>query len=137
MIAGIALAGAIVIDALYSLATLASFFAARLTTAYLSGQSSGLFDHSFTTFLIPTYLLWSFLQAIAVAIAVMLVHTYYGYNAKGSPVGVGVATGGPVRTSLLVVVVITLVISRRLRRVRQVHPVRPADIPKNEGRISP
>ena len=89
MIAGIALAGAIVTIPLYSLATLASFFAARLTTACLSGQSSGLFDHSFTTFLLPTYLLWSFLQAIAVAIAVMLVHTYYGYNAKGSPVGVG------------------------------------------------
>lgn len=87
--------------------------------------------------MLPTYLLWSFLQAIAVAIAVMLVHNYYGYNAKGRPVGVGVATGGPVRTSLVVVVVITLVISRRLRRVRQVHPVRPAGIPKNEGRISP
>tara|TARA_B100001989_G_C24358865_1_gene373471 strand:+ start:167 stop:394 length:228 start_codon:yes stop_codon:yes gene_type:complete len=74
VIAGIALAGAIVTIPLYSLATLASFFAARLTTACLSGQSSGLFDHSFTTFLLPTYLLWSFLQAIAVAIAVMLVH---------------------------------------------------------------
>ena len=104
-------AGAVVIIPLYSLATLASFFAARFTTVYLSGQSSGLFDHYFNTFLIPTDLLWSFLQAIAMAIAVMLVHTYYGYNAKGGPVGVGVATGDAVRTSLVVVVVITLLIS--------------------------
>jgi len=105
------IAGAVVIVPLYSLATLASFFAARFTTVYLSGQSSGLYDHYFTTFLIPTDLLWSFLQAIVMSIAVMLVHTYYGYNASGGPVGVGVATGDAVRTSLVVVVVITLLIS--------------------------
>ena len=105
------IAGAVVIVPLYSLATLASFFAARFTTVYLSGQSSGLYDHYFTTFLIPTDLLWSFLQAIVMSIAVMLVHTYYGYNASDGPVGVGVATGDAVRTSLVVVVVITLLIS--------------------------
>jgi phospholipid/cholesterol/gamma-HCH transport system permease protein len=42
---------------------------------------------------------------------VMLVHTYYGYNASGGPVGVGIAVGKAVRTSLVVVVVITLFIS--------------------------
>jgi len=100
------IAGIVVIVPLYSLATLASFFSARFTTVYLSGQSRGLYD-----FLIPVDLLWSFLQAIVMSIAVMLVHTYYGYNAKGGPVGVGVATGDTVRTSLIVVVMITLLIS--------------------------
>lgn len=105
------IAGVIVIVPLYSLAILTSFFSARFTTVYLSGQSRGLYDHYFNTFLVPADLLWSFLQAIAMSIAVMLVHTYYGYNAKGGPVGVGVATGDAVRTSLIVVVVITLLIS--------------------------
>ncbi len=105
------IAGVVVIVPLYSLAILTSFFAARFTTVYLSGQSRGLYDHYFTTFLNPADLLWSFLQAIFMSIAVMLVHTYYGYNAKGGPVGVGVATGDAVRTSLIVVVVITLLIS--------------------------
>jgi phospholipid/cholesterol/gamma-HCH transport system permease protein len=41
----------------------------------------------------------------------MLVHTYYGYNASGGPVGVGIAVGQAVRTSLIVVVVITLFIA--------------------------
>ena len=41
----------------------------------------------------------------------MLVHTYYGYNASGGSVGVGIAVGQAVRTSLIVVVVITLFIS--------------------------
>jgi phospholipid/cholesterol/gamma-HCH transport system permease protein len=45
------------------------------------------------------------------SIGVMLIHTYYGYNASGGPVGVGLAVGQAVRTSLIVVVVITLFIS--------------------------
>jgi phospholipid/cholesterol/gamma-HCH transport system permease protein len=104
-------AGLIGIIPLYSLSVLAAFFAARFTTVFINGQSAGLYDHYFDTFLIPTDLLWSFLQAIAMSVAVMLVHTYYGYNASGGPVGVGIAVGKAVRTSLVVVVVITLLIS--------------------------
>jgi phospholipid/cholesterol/gamma-HCH transport system permease protein len=104
-------AGLVAIIPLYSLAVLAAFFAARFTTVYISGQSRGLYDHYFYTFLVPTNLLWSFLQAIIMAIVVMLVHTYYGYHAAGGPVGVGVATGDAVRLSLIVVVVVTLLIS--------------------------
>jgi phospholipid/cholesterol/gamma-HCH transport system permease protein len=104
-------AGLIAIVPLYSLSVLAAFFAARFTTVFINGQSAGLYDHYFNTFLVPTDLLWSFLQAIVMSIAVMLVHTYYGYNASGGPVGVGIAVGQAVRTSLVVVVVITLFIS--------------------------
>ena len=105
------IAGLIAIIPLYSLSVLAAFFAARFTTVYINGQSKGLYDHYFNTFLIPSDLLWSFLQAIVMSIAVMLIHTYYGYNASGGPVGVGIAVGQAVRTSLIVVVVITLFIS--------------------------
>ncbi|ODR04166.1 ABC transporter permease [Mycolicibacillus koreensis] len=105
------IAGLIAIIPLYSLAVLAAFFAARFTTVYINGQSPGLYDHYFDTFLNPTDLLWSFLQAIVMSVAVMLVHTYYGYNSSGGPVGVGIAVGQAVRTSLVVVVVITLLIS--------------------------
>jgi phospholipid/cholesterol/gamma-HCH transport system permease protein len=105
------IAGLIAIVPLYSLSVLAAFFAARFTTVFINEQSAGLYDHYFNTFLVPTDLLWSFLQAIVMSVAVMLVHTYYGYNASGGPVGVGIAVGQAVRTSLVVVVVITLLIS--------------------------
>src|SRR6202012_1057810 len=95
------IAGLIAIVPLYSLAVLASFFAARSTTVLLTGQPAGLYDHYFSPFLIPTDLLWSFLQAIVMSIAVMLIHTYYGYNASGGPVGVGLAGGQGVRTALV------------------------------------
>jgi phospholipid/cholesterol/gamma-HCH transport system permease protein len=45
------------------------------------------------------------------ALAVMMIHTYYGYNATGGPVGVGIAVGNAVRASLVAVVSVTLLMS--------------------------
>jgi phospholipid/cholesterol/gamma-HCH transport system permease protein len=104
-------AGMVAITPLYSIAVILSFLASQFTTVVLLGQSGGLYTHYFTTFLNPIDLLWSFLQAILMALAILLVHTYFGYFASGGPAGVGVAVGNAVRTSLIVVVSITLLTS--------------------------
>ncbi|NIH96741.1 phospholipid/cholesterol/gamma-HCH transport system permease protein [Mycolicibacterium fluoranthenivorans] len=104
-------AGMIAITPLYSIAVILSFVASQFTTVVLLGQSGGLYDHYFNTFLNPIDLLWSFLQAILMALAILLIHTYYGFFATGGPAGVGVAVGNAVRTSLIVVVSITLLTS--------------------------
>lgn len=105
------LAGMITITPLYSIAVIMSFVASRFTTVMLLGQSAGLYDHYFSTFLSPIDLLWSFAQAVAMALAVLLIHTYYGFFAAGGPSGVGVATGNAVRASLVVLVSVTLLVS--------------------------
>ena len=104
-------AGMIAITPLYAIAVILSFVATRTVTVILLGQSPGLYDHYFRTFLNPIDLLWSFLQAIVMALAVLMVHTYYGYYATGGPSGVGVAVGNAVRTSLVVVASVTLLLS--------------------------
>ena len=104
-------AGMIAITPLYSVAVMLSFLAARFTTVVLFGQSGGLYDHYFNTFLNPIDLLWSFLQAILMALTILLIHTYYGFFASGGPSGVGVAVGNAVRTSLVLVVSVTLLVS--------------------------
>jgi len=104
-------AGLIAIIPLYSLAVIMSFLASRFATVVLYGQSGGVYDHYFTTFLIPTDILWSFLQAILMAAVIMLIHTYYGYTAGGGPAGVGEAVGNAVRASLIAVVSVTLLVS--------------------------
>ena len=48
---------------------------------------------------------------LVIAVAIMLVHTYYGYTAWGGPAGVGEAVGHSVRTSLIVLTLILLAIS--------------------------
>jgi phospholipid/cholesterol/gamma-HCH transport system permease protein len=104
-------AGMIAIIPLFSIALILSFMAAQFTTVVLFGQSGGLYDHYFSTFLNPIDLLWSFLQAVLMALSILLIHTYFGYFATGGPSGVGVAVGNAVRTSLVVVVSVTLLVS--------------------------
>jgi phospholipid/cholesterol/gamma-HCH transport system permease protein len=105
------LAGVIVVMPLYCVAMMTSFWAARFGTTAIYGQSSGVYDHYFTTFLNPTDIIWSFFQAVAMAIVIMLVHTYYGYTASGGPAGVGEAVGRAVRTSLISAVLVVLFLS--------------------------
>jgi phospholipid/cholesterol/gamma-HCH transport system permease protein len=105
------LTGIIVVIPLYCVAALMAFLAARVGTVAIYGQSAGVYDHYFDTFLIPTDLLWSFVQVIAMAVVIMLVHTYYGYTASGGPAGVGEAVGRAVRASLVSAVFVTLVVS--------------------------
>ncbi|TDH52868.1 ABC transporter permease [Mycobacterium eburneum] len=104
-------AGVVVVMPLYCVAVLMAFLATRTGVTLVYGQSTGVYDHYFNTFLNPTDLLWSFVQAVCMAVVVMLVHTYYGYNASGGPAGVGEAVGRAVRTSLVAAVAVTMFVS--------------------------
>jgi phospholipid/cholesterol/gamma-HCH transport system permease protein len=105
------IAGMIAITPLYAIAVVASFIASRFTTVVLLGQSAGLYNHYFATFLNPIDLLWSFVQAILMALTILLIHTYFGFFASGGPSGVGIAVGNAVRTSLIATVSVTLLVA--------------------------
>jgi phospholipid/cholesterol/gamma-HCH transport system permease protein len=104
-------AGVIVVIPLYCVAVMTSFLAARFGTTAVYGQSTGVYDHYFNTFLNPTDLIWSFFQAVSMSTVIMLVHTYYGFTASGGPAGVGEAVGRAVRTSLISAVFVVLFLS--------------------------
>ncbi|MDH2414519.1 ABC transporter permease [Nocardioides sp. CER19] len=105
------LAGLIAIVPLYVIGLLSSYFATRLTVTWVFGQSSGTYDHYFTTFLPPGDVLWSFGKVLVFSVVVILIHCYHGYNASGGPAGVGVAVGRAVRTSIVVINVLDLFLS--------------------------
>ena len=90
---------------LYIVALLASYLSPRLITTLIYGQSSGTYDHYFLVFLPPLDMVYSFLKLIILAIAIILIHCYYGYSASGGPAGVGMAVGKAIRTSIVTVVV--------------------------------
>jgi phospholipid/cholesterol/gamma-HCH transport system permease protein len=104
-------AGVIVVIPLYCIAVLMSFFAARMGTTFGYGQSTGVYDHYFNTFLRSTDLIWSFFQAIMIGVVVMLVHTFYGFTATGGPAGVGEAVGRAVRTSLIAAAFVSVILT--------------------------
>lgn len=104
-------AGVVAVIPIYTVAVLMSFLATRFGTTIIYGQSRGVYDHYFDTFLQPTDLLWSFTEALAMAAAVMAIHTYYGYTVTGGPAGVGEAVGRAVRLSITAGVFILLTIT--------------------------
>jgi phospholipid/cholesterol/gamma-HCH transport system permease protein len=105
------IAGVIVVIPLYCVAVTMAFVASRVGTTAVYGQSTGVYDHYFNTFLSASDVVWSFVTAIVSAIAIMLIHTYYGYTASGGPAGVGEAVGRAVRTSLIVGAFMVMVVS--------------------------
>src|SRR5690242_1562689 len=105
------IAGLVAVVPLYIVGLLASYWATRLTVTKINGQSSGTYDHYFTTFLPPGDVLWSFVKVLIFAVVVILIHCYYGYYASGGPAGVGVAVGLAVRTSIVAINVVDLLAS--------------------------
>jgi phospholipid/cholesterol/gamma-HCH transport system permease protein len=101
------IAGVIVVIPLYCIAVLMAFVGLR-SVAAIYGQSSGVYNHYFHTFLNPIDLMWSLLIVVVTGSVVMLIHTYYGYTASGGPAGVGEAVGRSVRTSLVVTIFVLL-----------------------------
>ncbi|MDT5004203.1 MAG: phospholipid/cholesterol/gamma-HCH transport system permease protein, partial [Mycobacterium sp.] len=104
-------AGVVLAIPLYCLGLMAAYLATRFGTVLGYGQSTGVYDHYFDTFLNPTDVVLSFTQAIGMATIVMLIHTYYGYTASGGPAGVGEAVGRAVRASLVAVIVVLLFVA--------------------------
>ncbi len=99
------IAGFVAVIPLYTVALLASYLSPRLITTMIYGESAGTYDHYFLQFLPPGDMLWSFGKLIVLAVAIILIHCYYGYTATGGPAGVGVAVGQAIRTSIVFVVV--------------------------------
>ena len=99
------IAAFIAVIPLYIVALCSSYLSPRLITTLLYKQSPGTYDHYFIQFLPPVDMLWSFAKLIFLAVAIILIHCYYGYTASGGPAGVGLAVGRAIRTSIVTVVV--------------------------------
>jgi phospholipid/cholesterol/gamma-HCH transport system permease protein len=87
------LAALLVLPFVYLCSIGAGFFASYLAVVQEIGDvSSGGFFLIFWQFQNPPDLLYSLIKAMGMAIVIVLVGCYYGYNASGGPVGVGTAT---------------------------------------------
>ena len=74
----------------------------------VANVSSGGYTMIFWEFQNPGDLLFSLIKAMAMATMIVLVGCYYGYNASGGPVGVGVATAKSMVVNIVGVHVISM-----------------------------
>lgn len=105
------LAALIAIIPLYLISLFASYFATKIVVVDLLGLSGGTYEHYFSLFLPPIDVLYSLIKAMVFAIAVALIHCYYGFNATGGPAGVGIAVGRAIRASIVAVNILNLMLS--------------------------
>lgn len=96
---------------LYLIALFSSYLATKLIVVELLGLSEGTYQHYFGLFLPPVDVLYSLIKACVFAVAVALIHCYYGFNASGGPAGVGIAVGKAIRASIVAVNVLNLMMS--------------------------
>ena len=78
-------AGIIVAVPLMCIALVLGWVSGDLVVTALYGQANGVYDHYFNTFLNPADALRGFVVTVAEVATIMLIHTYYGFNAAGGP----------------------------------------------------
>src|SRR6266542_2914855 len=101
----------VAITPLYLIGLFASYLATQVAVVHLQGLSAGTFAHYFSLFLPPIDVFYSLLKVWVFATAVAMIHCYYGFNAKGGPVGVGVAVGKAIRTSIVAINILNFALS--------------------------
>jgi len=96
---------------LYLISLYASYGATYLVTTKFFGLSAGVYNHYFHLYLPFIDVIYSLAKACVFAVAVTLIHCYYGFYASGGPEGVGVAVGKAIRLSIVTVVILNLFMS--------------------------
>ncbi len=96
---------------MYLLGLFSAFLATRLIVTGFFTVSAGAYDSRLALFLPFIDVVYSVLKAVIFTIVVVLIHTYYGFYAKGGPAGVGVAVGRAIRASITIVVVLNMLLS--------------------------
>jgi phospholipid/cholesterol/gamma-HCH transport system permease protein len=96
---------------LYLFSLFAAFLATRLIVTGFFSVSPGAYDTRLALFLPPIDIFYSVVKAVIFTVVVVLIHTYYGFYAKGGPAGVGVAVGRAIRASITMVVVLNMLLS--------------------------
>ncbi|MCU4187496.1 ABC transporter permease [Acidiferrimicrobium sp. IK] len=95
------IAAVIAVVPLYLLSLSGAYYATQLTVSLLSHEGSGTYLHYFHAYLHTRDIVESTAKVIIFAIAIVFIHSYYGFTAAGGPEGVGRAAGRAIRTSIV------------------------------------
>ena len=96
---------------LYMIGLLGSYAASQASVVLLFGQSPGQFNHYFLTFIQPRDVFYSVIKIVVFALAIALIHCWYGMKVRGGPQSVGEATGAGIRASIVVIVVLDMILT--------------------------
>lgn len=92
-----------VVIPLYLVGLFGSYIATQVTVTVFFHQSVGTYLHYFHLFLRPIDIFYSVVKVMVFTWLVVIIHTFYGYNAAGGPAGVGRATARAIRATTVLI----------------------------------
>lgn len=107
-------ASLIVMLPLFLIGLVGTYLATDFMVTTFFGQSSGTYNHYFSTFVAPIDVVYSGIKVVCLTLVITLIHCYYGYTATGGPEGVGRATGMAIRSSIIAITVFDIVLTLAL-----------------------
>lgn len=96
---------------LYLIGLIGSYVASYLSVTLIFGQSSGQYEHYFSSFIQERDIWLSVIKIVVFGIAIALIHSWYGLRVGGGPQAVGEATGAAIRASIVSIVLLDMVMT--------------------------
>ncbi|MDL9938888.1 ABC transporter permease [Gordonia sp. ABSL1-1] len=106
-----AIAGVVTIVPLFLITLVLAYLTCGWVITGFHGQSAGTYDHYFNAFLRPLDVVYAVIKVVVFIVAVVLVHGYQGFYARGGPEGVGAATGRAIKYSFILIVVLDMLLT--------------------------
>ncbi|MCH5644840.1 ABC transporter permease [Gordonia sp. ABSL49_1] len=106
-----AIAGVVTIIPLFLITLVLAYLTSAWVVTGFHGQSSGTYEHYFNAFLRPIDVFYAVIKVVVFIVAVVLVHGYQGFYARGGPEGVGAATGRAIKFSFILIVVLDMLLT--------------------------
>ncbi|WP_433673446.1 ABC transporter permease [Nocardia sp. CA-136227] len=95
----------------FLIALIVSYVSAALVVTTFHGESPGVYQHYFTTFVLSWDVVAAVIKVAVFAVAVILIHCYQGFFAVGGPEGVGIASGRAIRASLVAIITLDMLMT--------------------------
>lgn len=96
---------------LYLIGLIGSYVASYWAVTFIYHQSSGQYDHYFSAFIQERDVWMSIIKIVVFAMAIALIHCWYGLRVGGGPQAVGEATGKAIRASIVTIVVLDMIMT--------------------------
>jgi len=96
---------------LYLIGLIGSYVASYWSVTFIYHQSPGQYDHYFSAFIQERDVWFSIIKIVIFAIAIALIHCWYGLGCGGGPQAVGEATGKAIRASIVSIVVLDMIMT--------------------------
>ena len=96
---------------LYLIGLIGSYVASYWAVTFIYHQSPGQYDHYFSAFIQEKDVWYSIIKIVVFAVAIALIHCWYGLGVGGGPQAVGEATGKAIRASIVTIVVLDMIMT--------------------------